>query len=74
MRDVPALDASGMKNLFAILKSCQKSERILLISHANEQPMRVMRHAGFVAAVGEENFLPNIDEALTRAEELCAKE
>ncbi len=74
MRDVPALDASGMKNLFAILKNCQKSERILLISHANEQPMRVMRHAGFVAAVGEENFLPNIDEALTRAEELCAKE
>lgn len=74
MRDVPALDASGMKNLFAILKSCQKSKRILLISHANEQPMRVMRHAGFVAAVGEENFLPNIDEALTRAEELCAKE
>jgi hypothetical protein len=29
-----------------------------------------MKKAGFVAAVGEENFLANIDEALDRAEHI----
>lgn len=36
----------------------------------NEQPMRVMKKAGFVELVGEENFRPNISAALKRAEEV----
>ncbi|MBE6589003.1 MAG: STAS domain-containing protein [Ruminococcaceae bacterium] len=74
MRDVPALDASGMKNLFAIFDVCREKNIILLLSHANEQPFRVMNKAGFVEAVGREHFLPNIDEALVYAERIVNEE
>ena len=71
MRDVPALDETAMRNLFAIRNSCEEKGITLLISHANEQPLKVMKKSGFAEAVGEENFLANIDEALHRAEILC---
>jgi SulP family sulfate permease len=70
MRDVPTIDATAMRNLFSILQVCRERDILLLISHANEQPLKVMKKAGFVAAVGEENFLANIDEALDRAEHI----
>lgn len=70
MRDVPAIDATATRNLFAILEICRERGVTLLISHANEQPLKVMRKAGFIDAVGEENFLANIDEALARAERI----
>ncbi len=74
MRDVPMLDGSGSKNLFSIFEECRKNGRVLLLSHVGEQPMKVLRRAGFVKAVGEENILPNIDEALARAEKLVYPE
>ena len=70
MRDVPMLDATATRNLFAILGVCRERGVTLLISHANEQPLKVMKHAGFVDAVGKEQFLANIDEALSRAEQI----
>ena len=73
MRDVPLIDATAMRNLFAILEICRSRGITLLISHTNEQPMKVMRKAGFVQSVGEENFLANIDDALERAEQIVKK-
>ena len=72
MRNVPALDATATKNLFSILKSCRERGIVLLISHASPQPLKVMERAGFVDAVGKENFLANIDEALAYAEKLLS--
>ena len=43
----------------------------MLFSHVNEQPLSVMKKAGFYDTVGEENFPANIDEALELAEKLC---
>ena len=74
MRDVPALDASGMRNLFGIFRVCKKKGIKLLISHANEQPLKVMKKAGFVAALGEDAFLANIDEAFDYAEKVVKEE
>ena len=70
MRDVPMLDASGSKNLFSILADCRAKGRVLLISHPGEQPLSVMKKSGFIKEVGEENILPNIDEALSRAAQI----
>jgi len=36
----------------------------------NEQPLSVMKKAGFYEAVGSENFCAHIDEAIRRAEDL----
>lgn len=74
MRDVPMLDGSGTKNISSIYEECRKNDRILLLSHVNEQPMRVLRRAGLVKEIGEENVLPNIDEALARAERIVYPE
>ena len=39
----------------------------LILSHVNEQPMKVMEKAGFIEKAGRENFCENIDKALERA-------
>ena len=70
MRNVPALDVTAMRSLFDILATCKKSDVTLILSHTNEQPLSVMKKAGFYNEVGEHNFLPNIDEALAYAEKL----
>ena len=70
MRNVPALDETATRTLFEIYRICKKSNRTLILSHTNEQPLAVMKKAGFYDKVGAENFLPNIDEALAYAETL----
>ena len=70
MRGVPSLDSSGMNALENLYEYCKENGVQLIISHANEQPMAAMRHAGFVDLVGEEHFRPNIDDAIAHAREL----
>ncbi len=64
MHNVPALDATATKNLFAVLNKCRKNGIQLIFDHVNPQPLSVIRRAGFIEAAGEENFVSNIDEAL----------
>ena len=70
MRAVPALDSTAMNALTALTKTCESKGVTIVVSHVNEQPMKVMKKAGFVALAGEENFCPNITAALERAEEI----
>ena len=70
MRNVPALDATAMRSLNEIYSICKHSGRTLLLSHTNEQPLSVMKKAGFIDKVGEDHFLANIDEALAYAEKI----
>ena len=70
MRAVPALDSTAMNALTALTKTCESKGVTIVFSHVNEQPMKVMKKAGFVALAGEENFCPNITAALERAEEI----
>ena len=71
MHNVPALDATAMKKLFTVHKTCKEKNIALLFAHVNGQPLTVMKRAGFIAAVGEENFLDNIDDALKKAGAIC---
>ncbi|SFW19406.1 SulP family inorganic anion transporter [Ruminococcus flavefaciens] len=68
MRNVPAIDATGVEALMRIVKRCERHNVKVVFSHVNEQPMKVMRKAGFVERVGEQNFCDHIDTALARAE------
>ena len=70
MRSVPALDSTALNALQNLTKVCESKGITLVFSHVNEQPMKVMKKAGFVALAGEENFCPNITAALERAEEI----
>lgn len=73
MRNVPALDSTAMRALNEIYSTCKKSGLQLVLSHTNEQPLSVMKKAGFYDELGKENFLPNIDDALSYAEKLSNK-
>ena len=68
MRSVSAIDATAMHNLEQLQRDCEKKGVQLIFSHVNEQPMNVMKKAGFIEKVGKENFCAHIDEALARAE------
>ena len=71
MRNVPVMDISGLEALEEALETCNKRDMALLLSHVNEQPMKVMEKAGFITKIGQENICDNIDKALERAEKLA---
>ena len=70
MRNVPAMDATGVEALMRIVKRCERHNVKVVFSHVNEQPMKVMTKAGFIEKVGRENFCDHIDTALLRAKAL----
>ena len=74
MRGVPSLDATGMNALENLYKYCSENGVRLIFSHANEQPMKTMEHAGFVDLVGKDNFRANIDDAIAYATKLIEEE
>ncbi|MCR5540703.1 MAG: STAS domain-containing protein [Ruminococcus sp.] len=68
MRNVPAIDASGVASLSDVVNRCAKHNVNVVFSHVNEQPMHAMEKAGLVETLGKENFCDHIDTALLRAE------
>ncbi|MBR6981978.1 MAG: STAS domain-containing protein [Ruminococcus sp.] len=72
MRNVPAIDATGVEALNRIVKRCEKHNVKVVFSHVNEQPMHAMEKAGFIEKIGKENFCDHIDSALARAEQIEA--
>lgn len=70
MRSVGTIDATAMHNFEQIAEKCKKMGITLIFSHVNEQPMSVMKKAGFVEKIGNENFCQHIDDAIKRAEDL----
>jgi sulfate permease, SulP family len=67
LRNMTAVDATGIKALEDIAEALQKSGRTLILCGAREQPAAVMKKAGFEEHVGEENMCPNVEAALARA-------
>ena len=73
MSGVPSLDTTVMKNLETLHRVCEGRGIALIFAHVNEQPMSLMKKAGYVALVGEDNFTAHIDAALERAAQFCGK-
>jgi len=70
MRSVPAMDITAMNAMNSLYEKCKKDGITLILSHVNEQPLRVMQKAGFYDKVGKDNFCKNIYAAIERAENL----
>lgn len=70
MRSVPAMDITALHSLEKIMTTCKKRGITLLMSHVQDQPMAMMKKAGFDRVVGEDNFCAHIDDAIARAETL----
>ena len=70
MRAVPSIDTTSLNALVELQNKCQKLDITMILSHVNPQPEKAMKKAGFADRIGQENFRPNIEAALQRAEEI----
>ena len=73
MRSVPAIDVTALRALRDLVERAKAKGVTVVFSHVNEQPRHMMEKADFISIVGEENFAPNIDAALDRAETIIGK-
>jgi SulP family sulfate permease len=69
LRNMTAMDATGIYALEEVAKQLHASGRTLILCGAREQPAEIMHQAEFEEVVGRENICANVDEALRRAEE-----
>jgi SulP family sulfate permease len=70
LRNMTALDATGLFALEEVAKQLLASKRTLILCGAREQPSELIHQAEFADVVGEENICDNVQEALRRAEEV----
>ncbi len=70
LRNMTAIDATGLKALEDFADAIHGSGRSLLLCGAPAQPTRMMQRAEFHRHVGAENILPNVDAALRRARQV----
>ena len=70
LRNMTALDATGLFALEEAAKALHASKRTLILCGAREQPSQLIHQAEFAEVIGEENMCDNVQEALQRAEEV----
>jgi len=72
LRNMTAIDATGLRAIQEFADALVASGRTLLLCGAPSQPAKLMAQADFHRHVGAENILPNVDAALARAQALRA--
>ncbi len=70
MRDVFAVDATGLRALEDILDKARADGTTVLLSEARDQPRAAIVRAGLADRLGAQNLCETIDDALERAREL----
>ncbi len=70
LRNMTALDATGLHALEVFAKRLRKSGRTLLLCGARDQPAQLLQKADFIEHIGPENILPHVEAALQRAREI----
>jgi SulP family sulfate permease len=70
LRNMTAIDATGLYALEEIAKQLHASGRTLILCGAREQPAQLIHQAEFADVVGRENICANVDQALRRAEDV----
>ena len=70
LRNMTALDATGLFAIEEIARQLHSSKRTLILCGAREQPAQLIHQAEFSELIGEENICDNVQEALRRAEEV----
>jgi len=69
---VTAMDATGMNALESIVERMRKRGGWVLLSGIHQQPLQMLKRAGFIDVIGRENFCATFDDSLQRARTLLA--
>jgi SulP family sulfate permease len=68
LRNVPAIDATGIRVLDDLYESFSRKGIVFLIAGLHAQPLFALDRAGRLDRYGRENFAGDLDEALRRAQ------
>ncbi len=73
LRNMTAIDATGVHALEQLADRLRASGRMLILCGAREQPKRLLEQAEVLEHIGVDNFVPHVEAALRRAEEIHAR-
>jgi sulfate permease, SulP family len=73
LRNMTALDATGLHALERLADRLKKSGRTLVLCLAREQPKRLLEQGEFIEHVGAENIVEHVSAALRRAGEISSQ-
>jgi SulP family sulfate permease len=74
MRNVPAIDATGLHSLKEFYNDSIKMGTQVILSGVHTQPLVAITQSGFLDVIGEDNVHGNIDDALDRARDILGLE
>lgn len=64
MREVPAIDSTGLQRLRETWKRASKEGILLMIADLRSQPLAAIRRAGLLEEIGEDRVVGTLEEAL----------
>jgi sulfate permease, SulP family len=70
LRNMTAIDATGLHALENLCDRLKKSGRILVLCGARNQPREFLHRAEFVDHIGHDNIQPDVESALQRAAQI----
>ena len=70
LRNMTALDATGLFALQEVARQLQATGRALILCGTREQPAKLIQHSELEHVIGRENICENVREALRRADEV----
>jgi sulfate permease, SulP family len=73
MRDVLALDATGLDALEDLLEKLRLQRKNLILCGPHSQPLFALTRSGFIEKLGAENICDDMDASLARARKILAQ-
>ena len=70
LRHMTAIDATGLHAIETFAKRIKQTGKVLLLCGARDQPARFIERSDFLEKLGCENYLPHVQAALDRAQEI----
>jgi SulP family sulfate permease len=67
MRNVPAIDSTGIRALADVVRRTRKDGTVVLLSDVHAQPLVALGRSDLLDEIGDENIFGNLDDALNRA-------
>ncbi len=73
LRNMTALDATGLFAIEEVARALQASGRTLILCGAREQPAKLLHEAEFEEVIGKNNICENVQDAVERAQDVFEK-
>ena len=73
MRDMLALDATGLDALEDLLEKLRRQRKNLILCGPHSQPLFALTRAGFIEKIGADNICGDMESSLARARKILAE-